>query len=260
MRPKGSGESTESGFPGAFSCQLIMHRVAAVFLQKAFCPPAPKAFQNRGSKMIRFPAPAHLALAFSALCMLAVGCTVSPYSPLPKIEDTVYQRSLPENQQNGTELAWQGSRRNLSTFWGRQDVRARVRAFLPDSWNKAGDGIWRAQVRNREAKPLPFLGILRTSGKESRIVPSVDPGNLPDGLYSLIIPGIETRKKEIVAVAPRLLICEIRDGRFQPFRVAVPLHPLNESPLTGSPPSREEAQSRPEGTPYPFTLPPAENK
>jgi hypothetical protein len=196
------------------------------------------------------------AIACSFLCMLlAAGCSVSPYDPLPRISDTVYQRSLPEKPHNGTVLAWRGAERNLHTFWGEQDVRARVRAFIPESWTRAGDGIWRAKVHSGEDKPIPFLGVLRRSGEKSRIIPSVNPEKLPDGLYSLIVPGIEKRERGIASVMPRLLVCEIRDGQFQPFRVAVPLHPQKSSPLTAPPQHKRPKKQAPEGTLYPFSVP-----
>ena len=195
-------------------------------------------------------------IACSILCMLvAAGCSVSPYEPLPRVSDTVYQRSLPEKPQNGTVLAWRGAERNLHTFWGEQDVRVRVRAFIPESWTRAGDGIWRAKVRNGEDKPIPFLGVLRRSGKESRIIPSLTPEKLSDGLYCLILPGIEKRDRAIASVMPRLLVCEIQDGQFQPFRVTVPLHPLKSSPLTAPPPQKGHKKPAPKGTPYPFSVP-----
>ena len=127
-------------------------------------------------------------LAF--FCLLAAGCSVSPYDPLPTIDREIEQRSIPEDPRNGTVLTWRGSREDLYTFWGRQEVTARVLAYLPKDWSEPGDGIWRALVRNRESKPLPFLGVLRRSGKESRIVPPMDLKQLPDGLYSLILPGV----------------------------------------------------------------------
>jgi len=212
--------------------------------------------------MMRPIAMQRLALLFCSvlLCLLAAGCSTSPYDPLPSIERQVYQRSLPEDPSSGTELAWRGSRKELYTFWGKQDVLARVRTYLPDTWNRPGDGIWRVRVQNAESKPVPFLGVVRQSEKKSRIVPSVDLEQLPDGLYSLIIPGVEKKSGQIVSVMPRLMVCEIRKERFQPFRIEVPLYPLGKSSLTGPPQKQLSKESNPQGTPYPFSIPQSEGE
>ena len=204
--------------------------------------------------MIRHLTVWQLLLPLALFCLLAAGCSASPYDPLPDIDREISQRSVPEDPRNGTVLTWRGSRKDLYTFWGRQEVTTRVLAYLPKDWKEPGDGIWRARVRNQESKPLPFLGLLRRSGKESRIVPPVDLKRLPDGLYSLILPGVELGNGEIASVMPRLFLCEIREGRFQPFRIGIPLHPLEESPLTGPPPQQPKEEA-PQGTRYPFSIP-----
>ena len=211
-------------------------------------------------KVQSFFAPRFLLIPALALGILTWSCAGPLYDPLPRIERSVSQPALPDNPHNGTLLSWNGSRTNLRTFWGSQDIRAHVRAFIPSNWARPGDGTWRVRARNGEAKPVPFLGVLRTSEGGAEIIPEIRITRLPDGLYSLIEPGVEKKHRELVSVRPRLLVCEIRNSRFQPFRVTIPLNPLHNSSLTAPTGSGPIEETSPKGTPYPFTLPKQERE
>jgi len=102
--------------------------------------------------------------------------------------------------------------------------------------------------------------VLLTSKEMIETERSVDLEQLPDGLYSLIIPGVEKKSGQIVSVMPRLMVCEIRKERFQPFRIEVPLYPLGKSSLTGPPQKQLSKESNPQGTPYPFSIPQSEGE
>jgi len=135
---------------------------------------------------------------------------------------------------------WYASAINLKTYWGDQEVLLYVSAYLPDDWQRPGDGVWRVKALNAEGKPIPFLGVLRKrrdeSGAESTtIVPRTEGKKLRDCLYIVIDPNITAEGGKIKCIRPICILCEIRDGAWKPFRVKIPLIPERRSELTPMP-------------------------
>ena len=137
-------------------------------------------------------------------------------------------------------LSWSAQQKGLKTYWYDQDVQLRVKAHIPDSWKRAGDGCWLVDARNQEGTRLPFLGVLHvyTDERGSRkavLVPEVDLDACPKGLYVVIVPGVAREQGKVAAVRPRAVIREIRNHAFQAFAFPIPLIPDSPSRLTPMP-------------------------
>ncbi len=198
-------------------------------------------------------------LWLAGISVLIVGCsTGAPHgwrTSLPKIRQSRFanrMRSIPEGA--APIYAWHGSRTGLKTYWGDQDLSVHVAAHLPSDWKQPGDGCWEVTAKNAEGKHIPFLGLVHTylneNGNEMAVlVPPIDLQEVPDGLYTVIIPNVEARDGEIASVRPTALLFEVRHHSFKPFRVKIPLMPEQESALTPKP---EEIPEVPAGTPIPI--------
>jgi len=189
-------------------------------------------------------------LALAAL--LAAGCAGRQ---LPRRNPRALQERMPGIPENAVPvLAWQGRGNNLMTYWGRQDIMVSVRAWLPEQWRKPGDGFWQVQARNARGIDIPVLGVVdsyrgRSGEKLALIVPEVNLDKLRDGLYAVLVPGVSRENNQITRVQPEVVICEVRNHAFKPFRVAIPLIPDETSALTPMP---ELPPEPPAGTPVPL--------
>lgn len=187
------------------------------------------------------------------IVVVAVGCAAS----LPEIRQDFMsgwqQGRIPTRA--APLYSWQGSRDDLKTYWGDQQVSVRVTAYLPDaSWKEPGDGYWQVTAENGEGKPIPFIGVVRKYRNESGtelavLIPPLDLDKAPDGLYLVIVPGVETGDGSISCIRPNAQLREIRNHTFKPFCAPVPLMPMQESPLTPPP---EDIPETPAGTPIPI--------
>ena len=188
-----------------------------------------------------------------AIAVLTVGCVTG----LPEIrQDFIGDWPRGRIPTGAAPLySWQGSRDDLKTYWGDQQVSVRVTAYLPDvSWKEPGDGYWQVTAENGERKPIPFIGVVRKYRNErgtelAVLVPPLDLNKAPDGLYLVIVPGVETRDGSISCIRPTAQLREIRHHTFKPFCAPIPLMPMQESPVTPRP---EDIPETPTGTPIPI--------
>ena len=180
--------------------------------------------------------------------MLLAGCSTG----LPDVRQDRLGQQMRDIPRGAAPIhSWYGSRADLHTYWGLQEVSVSATAYLPEDWKNPGDGYWRVEAQNAEGKNIPFIGVIRKyvneNGNEvSVLVPELDLNRAPDGLYLTILPNVELRDSRVVCLRPDAVLCEIRHHTFKPFRVRIPLIPENESPLTPIP---EPLPEIPAGTP-----------
>jgi len=192
----------------------------------------------------------HLGVCAAALSALGSGCSTG----LPHVRTRNFELRIAPIPEGATPVfSWSGSRDDLKTYWGDQEISFRVSAWLPDDWRNAGDGRWRVEGRNAEGKPIPFLGVIHTDisesgSKTSVLIPPLDLSRVPDGLYVAIIPEVKLEGGRIVTVQPAAMLYEIRNHAFKPFRVRIPLAPARESELTPPP---IPLPKKPVGSPIP---------
>ncbi len=177
----------------------------------------------------------------AALLCLAAGCGTT--TNFPKLSDQQYRARVPAIPAGAAPVfAWRGSRQNLQTYWGLQSVSVEVSAHFPPTWQNPGDGFWSVAGKTGENRPLPFLGVVKRHQNENGteltlLVPPLDLNSVRDGLYLVLVPGVarDPQHGSIAAITPELHLCEIRRHAFKPFRVRIPLEPLQASPLTPTP-------------------------
>jgi hypothetical protein len=152
--------------------------------------------------------------------------------------------------------AWHGQRQGLKTYWGDQDVRVAVQAHIPADWAAAGDGFWMVKGETAGGRVLAFLGLVHEYQNENGtdvavLVPEIDLDKVKDGLYLVCLPGVTMAGDQsgVTEVAPKLLLCEIRNHSFKPFRVEIPLRPQQTTDVTPDP---GEWPLAPVGTPIPI--------
>ncbi|NQT18471.1 MAG: hypothetical protein HQ592_02110 [Planctomycetes bacterium] len=135
---------------------------------------------------------------------------------------------------------WYGSSIDLKTYWGDQEVSLYVSVYLPDNWQRPGDGTWCVKARNGEGKPIPFVGVVSKdrdeAGNESTtLVPPIDEKKLNDCLYIVIDPNVTMEGGKIKCVRPVAIMREFRDRSWKSFRIEIPLIPEQRSELTPMP-------------------------
>jgi len=167
--------------------------------------------------------------------------------------DAIRGGNTPPKEMQGASrhFNWHGSRANLKTYWGDQDVSVYASATLPENYSRPEDGVWEVKASNDEGKTIPFIGVMRRYVNENGtplavVVPPLNLAKTPDNLYVVIDPNVTTENGKIKSVQPTALICEIRRHAFMPFRVKVPLVPETDSDLTPRP---ELTFDTPAGTP-----------
>lgn len=201
-----------------------------------------------GRQKTSFKSTKRTALHCAALfCILFFTACRNLYPSLPKNrieEDHLASIQLADES---PVYSWHGTYL-LTTYWGEQEVTGDVSAYISDVENSK----WRLSVKNREGVAVPFLGIRKTftgdDAERAVIVPEFSIDKLKDGLYCAVDPGIETLDGVITAIRPDLIIFEIRNHAFKPFKVELPLIPDTPSQLLPLPPHFPETL---QGTPFP---------
>ncbi len=151
-------------------------------------------------------------------------------------------------------LSWQAARSNLATYWGTQEVKVRLRGFIPEDWRQTGDARWELAAESNGGRNVPFLGVIHNYTNENgtklkTVLPELDLKLLPDGLYMLLEPGIEKNSDgHLGTISPVAVLCEIRNHTFKPFQVKFHMVPAVASALTPMPAALPAA---PPGTPVP---------
>ena len=187
---------------------------------------------------------------------IAVGCLSGCATGLPAVRtDWLHTETLAIPAGVAPVHSWRASRSGLKTFWGEQTVTIRAKGYLPPGRSQPGDGLWEVTAANHEGKAIPFLGCLRSFVNENgtevaEVLPRFDLDEAPDGLYVVLVPGIEAKDGTVASVRPHVLLREIRDHSWKPFSVRIPLIPEKESPLTPRP--QGEDTPEPAGTPIPM--------
>lgn len=192
-----------------------------------------------------------LAPVAALVCLL--GCA-SSRPPLPVINVNRLGQKIPEIPPSAAFVyRWDGGNDHLMTFWGKQKVSIEVTGYVPESYKDPGDDRWALKARNTRGTPIPYVGVVHSYVDEngthlSMLVPELNLDKAPDGLYFCIVPNITLKGGRVKSICPTAVIFEIRNHSVKPFRVKIPLTPLQDSPLTPKPPPPPKV---PAGTPIP---------
>lgn len=189
----------------------------------------------------------------AAAALWCAGCASAP--TLPVVPESVVGNRLPALSPGAAPVyEWTAQTDVVFSFWGRQQFAVAARAAFPEG-DEFPDGCWSLEVRSLKGTAIQSIGIERRyttpEGRPASVLyPEIDFYTVPDGLYTILLPGVTRKEGKVISVAPTVVLCELRGHTLRPFRYPIPLVPTRPDPLTPAPPP---PPPKPAGTPIPIT-------